>query len=234
LELSSHSKTIAFADDLLILTKGDSIAEAENFMDLEPSKITDWAKSIKIRFNENKSKAILMARRKRQERKKIEIYVNNRIIEQVDSIKYLGITFDKKLTFREHVNYIEEKCKKLIFTLAKAANLTWGLKHEALKTIYKGGILPLIVYGSPVCSSVLNKKCYRDKITRVQRLIQIKVAKAYRSVSNEALCVITGLTHINIKIDEVVQLYHFTKGTKVQTGPQLYQLNNKAERNKRK
>jgi hypothetical protein len=85
LELSGHSRTIAFADDLLILTKGDSIAEAENFMNLELSKITDWARSNKIRFNENKSKAMLMSRRNRKDRKNVEIYVNNRIIEQVNS-----------------------------------------------------------------------------------------------------------------------------------------------------
>ena len=47
LELTSHSKTIAFADDLLILTKGDSIVEAENFMNLELSKISDWAETTK-------------------------------------------------------------------------------------------------------------------------------------------------------------------------------------------
>jgi len=181
LELTSHSKTIAFADDLLILTKGDSIVEAENFMNLELSKISDWAQSNKIRFNENKSKAMLMSRRKRKERKKTEIYVNNKIIEQVNSIKYLGIIFDNKMTFREHVNFIEEKCKKLIFTLAKSAKLMWGLKHEALKTIYMGGILP-------VWNSLLNKKCYRSKIIRIQRLINIKIAKAYHTVSNGALC----------------------------------------------
>jgi hypothetical protein len=69
LELSSHSKTIAFADDLLILTKGDSLVEAENLMNLELSKISDWARSNKIRFNEKKSKAMLMSRRKRKEKK---------------------------------------------------------------------------------------------------------------------------------------------------------------------
>ena len=132
---------------------------------------------------------VVMSRRKRKERTKIEIYVNYKIIEQVNSIKYLGIIFDNKMTFREHVNYIEEKCKKLIFMLAKSAKLTWGLKHEALRTIYTGGILPLILYGAPVWSSVLNKKCYRGKIIRTQRLINIKIAKAYRTVSNEALCV---------------------------------------------
>jgi hypothetical protein len=38
------------------------------------------------------------------------------------------------------------------------------------------------------------------KIVRVQRLLNIRIAKAYRTVSNEALCVITGLTPIDIKI----------------------------------
>jgi hypothetical protein len=32
-------------------------------------------------------------------------------------------------------------------------------------------------------------------------LINIRIAKAYRTVSNEALCVITGLTPVNIKIE---------------------------------
>jgi hypothetical protein len=89
LELTSHPNTIAFADDLLILTKGESIAEAENYMNLELNKISDWARSNKIRFNEDKSKAMRMTRRKRKERTETEIYVNYQIIEHVISIKYL-------------------------------------------------------------------------------------------------------------------------------------------------
>jgi hypothetical protein len=64
------------------------------------------------------------------------------------TIKYLGIVFDSKMTFRDHVNYVEEKCTKLKFTISKSAKVTWGLKDEALKTIYAGGILPLILYGA--------------------------------------------------------------------------------------
>ena len=36
-------------------------------------------------------------------------YLNNKIIKNKDSIKYLGIIIDKKLSFKEH---IEETCKK--------------------------------------------------------------------------------------------------------------------------
>ena len=116
------------------------------------------------------------------------------------------------MTFREHITYIEEKCAKLIFSLAKSAKISWGLKHKALKTIYTGAILPLIPYGAPVWKAVLNRSCYKDKLLRIQRLINIKIAKAYHTVSNEALCIITGLMPINIKIEEVTKYYEFTQG----------------------
>ena len=118
----------------------------------------------------------------------------------MNQIQYLCILFDNKLTFREHINYIEEKCSKLIFSLARSAKVTWGLKHKALKTIYTGAILPLILYGAPVWEDVMERSCYKTKLVRIQILINIRIAKAYRTVSNEALCIITGLIPINIKI----------------------------------
>jgi hypothetical protein len=39
LELTSRSKAIAFADDLIILTRGETVAEAENYTNLELRKI---------------------------------------------------------------------------------------------------------------------------------------------------------------------------------------------------
>jgi len=184
--------------------------EAEKYMNLELRKIQEWAQNNKLKFNENKSKAMLMSHRKRKEKKEIEIYVNNKILKQVNSLKYLGIILDSKLTFREHKTYIEEKCTKLIFSLAKSAKLTWGLKHKALKTIYTGAILPLILYAAPVWKSVLNRFCYKAKLVRIQRLINIRIAKAYRTVSNDALCIITGLMPINIRIEEATKYFEIT------------------------
>ena len=69
LELTSRSKAIAFADDLIILTRGETVAEAENYMNLELRKIEDWAQNNKLKFNENKSKVMLISRRKRKEKK---------------------------------------------------------------------------------------------------------------------------------------------------------------------
>ena len=58
----------------------------------------------------------------------------------------------------------------------------------------------------------MNNSCYKAKLIRVQRLINIRIAKAYLTVSNEALCIITGLIPIIIKIEETRKYYDITKG----------------------
>jgi len=91
--------------------------------------------------------------------------------------------------------------QKNIFQLAKAAKLNWGLSHKALQTIYLRGIQPLLIYGAPVWIKTIRKENYKAKIIRVQRLINIKMANANRTVSHEALCVLTGTMPINLKIE---------------------------------
>ena len=51
LDFKTHSKVIAFADDLIILTKGESIVEAESCINGELRKISDSAQNNKLKFN---------------------------------------------------------------------------------------------------------------------------------------------------------------------------------------
>jgi len=59
-------------------------------------------KENKITFNEQKSKVMLATRRKRREITEVNIYLNSKPLQQVKNIRYLGITIDNKLSFREH------------------------------------------------------------------------------------------------------------------------------------
>jgi len=101
------------------------------------------------------------------------------------------------------------KCTKLIYALSKSAKHSWGLSHEDLYTLYKGAILPLMLYGAAVWIEALEKECNKVQRTafRVQRLINIKIAKAFRTTSNEDLCALIGLTPIVIKAEEEAKLY---------------------------
>ena len=59
----------------------------------------------------------------------------------------------------------------------------------------------------------MNKENNKARLLRVQRLINIKMAKAYHTVSHEALCVVTGMMPIDIKIEKASRLFQLTKGT---------------------
>jgi len=211
-QFTHHTKAIAFADDLVITTKAESIPEAENIINAELSKISIWAIENKLQFNEQKSQVMLLTRRKRKENREIKIYLNNKPLIQVSSMKYLGIIFDHKLTFREYINYMAEKCTKLIFSLSKSAKLNWRLQHAALKSIYTGAILPLLLHGAPIWYKSINITSNKLKLIRVQKLINIKIATAYRTVSNEALSTLTGLTPITTKIQKASKYYRIIRG----------------------
>jgi hypothetical protein len=117
----------------------------------------------------------------------------------------------------------------LIFSLSKSTKLNWGLQHAALKSIYTGATLPVLLYRAPISNAAINIGSNKLKLIRVQRIINIKIAKAYRTVSNEALCTLTGLIPITIKIEEASQYYRIIRGSEeedtnveIRTGTQYW------------
>jgi hypothetical protein len=153
--------------------KGNTPSEAEVFANLDLAKIEKWAIENKMHFNEIKSKAMLITRQRKNAN--INIYLNNRKLEVVKVMKYLGIYFDSRFTFDNHIRYIAEKFTKLIYMLGKSAKLQWGLGHKILKTIYDVALVPLLTYGAPVWEEAVRKKRNLSMLQRVQRLINIKI-----------------------------------------------------------
>jgi len=79
LQYTQHTKAVAFADDLILMIRADSIREAENIANVEMNKIAIWAENNNKKFNEGKSKVMLMTRRKRKEQKEVAVYMNKAI-----------------------------------------------------------------------------------------------------------------------------------------------------------
>jgi hypothetical protein len=130
IKFTYHTRAVAFADDFILMIRADSISEAENIANVEMGKITIWAGN-KTKFNGEKSKVMLMTIRKRKEQKEVLVYINNKTIPQLQKLKYLEIIFDYNILFREHINYVADKCKKLIFQLAKVAKLYCRLSQKS-------------------------------------------------------------------------------------------------------
>jgi hypothetical protein len=173
LKFSSQTKVIAFADDLIVLTRGTSTIEAENYANQDLKKIERWATDNKMEFNDKKSRVLFISR-KRNDEKNVSIYLNYKKLDQTNELKYLGIYLDSKFNFNAHIDYTTDKLIKLINTLARTAKLQWGLGHKALKIIYEGAIVPVLTYGAPVWVDAIKKSRNLAKYKRIQRLINIR------------------------------------------------------------
>ena len=64
INFTHRTKTIAFADDVILAIRGKTVSEAENIANIELTKIAAWARDNKVRFNEQKSKTMIISRRK--------------------------------------------------------------------------------------------------------------------------------------------------------------------------
>jgi hypothetical protein len=60
----SHTKLIAFADDLAILTYGKTLSEAEAYANSDFAIIENWAWKNKMKCNASKSKAMVNSKEK--------------------------------------------------------------------------------------------------------------------------------------------------------------------------
>ena len=210
MDFTHRTRVIAFADDLLVLTRGKCTLDAENYANQDLQKIENWARENKLHFNENKSKVLLVTKKTSRDNRTLNVYLNNKRLEQVSELKYLGIYFDSRFSFDRHVDYITGKCTPIINMLAKSAKLKWGIGHQALKVIYSGAIEPILTYGAPIWEKALTKQNNLRKYQRVQRMMNIKIAKAFRTLSYEASCVLAGVCPIRLAIEEKVRTYKAT------------------------
>jgi hypothetical protein len=203
IKLPKNSELQVFCDDTRVIITGDDIEQIGNIANKVLEKLQNWGKNNGIQFNPNKTKAILFTNRRKFEKPKI--HMNNVRIDIVDEIKYLGIIIDIKLLFNKHIEYITDKCLRKIQKLSIIARNTWGLGSDSLKLIYTSIIESTILYGAEVWAEKINKtkiKCLR----RIQRLICIRITKAYRTISYESAVLITGLIPIEMKIREHINL----------------------------
>jgi len=109
---------------IILAIRGETVSEVKKFFEFGIGKITAQSKSNKISFNEEKSKLMLLSRTKWKEVKEIKIYLHNKPLKQVTTIKYLDILLDNK--FSEHISHAAERCTKLIHILSKSAKSIMG------------------------------------------------------------------------------------------------------------
>ena len=93
-----------FADDGAILKSGPNLKHLQNKIQQDLDNINKWRSTWGFLLSPNKTVGIIFSRKRNLG--KLVLKIGTHILEIVKEVKFLGIIFDSRLTWLNHIQYI--------------------------------------------------------------------------------------------------------------------------------
>ena len=87
-----------------------------------------------------------------------------------DSVKYLGVTLDRKLHWTEHINDKLAKCRQLMMNIFAEVRGNFGPKSKLIKWPYESFIRPNLTYGCLAWGHEIKTQSLLTKVKALDRL----------------------------------------------------------------
>lgn len=188
------SSLLAFADDFAMISSVNTRRDLEVLTNNSINFFVNYCNTLKLKVSIQKTVAMTFG--KDLKRRWPCFKIQSQSVKVVTEHKYLGVVLDNKLTFFKHLDYLRIQILQFKAKSHLVAFNYWGVKNTFLKIWYHSVVLSKILYGSPIFYNKLNCKGL-TKLTSVNRIFLLKLSNAYRSTSNSALNVLTGIPPIN-------------------------------------
>ncbi|XP_068626260.1 uncharacterized protein [Battus philenor] len=114
---------------------------------------------------------------------------------------------DHGLNFKDQTERAATKASLVTAKLCRLMPNVGGPKQNRRKLL-ASVTTSVLMYGVPMWSEALNKQESRRKIASVYRVSTLRVASAFRTVSEDAACVIAGMVPVALHADEKTNLYN--------------------------
>ena len=195
-------RAIAYVDDLAVLVTANSRARVKEEAEGLAILVEEWCQKRKLRMAAEKTQAMLL-KGKTDRAHPINLDIGGARVRACEEVTYLGVRFRRSFDPSPHIAYLRGRVTTTLNGLSRIGSAFWGVKYPATRTIYKGVVLGIIRYASPAWSRRLTKE-QRGKLATTQRLALLRVTKAYRTVSHEAVQILAGEMPIDLILKEDV------------------------------
>ena len=187
-----------FADDCAIVIGGIKLKFMVKKLQATINKLTDWGARCGLSFNPSKTVIVHFTRRKKQPPE--EIQVNGVPIPYSDTAKYLGVTLDKGLYWRQHIQDKLQKAKSLTLMTLNAVRNNFGPKPRLMKWAYTGVVRPMVSYAAMIWGHEIHTKKVRKLMDAIDRKALLSIAQVKPSTPTEGLRVIYDLLPLSLHI----------------------------------
>ena len=109
------------------------------------------------------------------------VSINNDAIEKVDSIKFLGIILDSKLSWNDHIQLVTKKVSRSMGILYRVKNI---LNQKSLFTLYCSLVLPYLNYACEIWGNTYASRI-QPLIILQKKIIRIVCNRKFRDHTSE-------------------------------------------------
>lgn len=204
LNYTGEVTTVAFADDLMLIVGAKTIEDLNHTATEALAKITHWMRKNNLRIAPEKTECVIV--KGSRNRAEVNIKIQNVEISIKRKIKYLGVIIDDKLSFTEHAKYAINKTKNRIKSLQAIMPNIGGPSSKKRQALY-GVAQSILLYAAPTWKSVIDMTKYQNLLNGMQRIVLLRVASAYRTVSGPAIQVVTGIPPLDLLVKERCRIH---------------------------
>ena len=163
----SHHQTnkSQFADDACQWAVSKNFDLAVEYLQRDLDKLARWCAKWRIKLNPEKTSHNILQVPNCNKGRTSFIFIR-RPSFALFSRKFLGITFDNRMTFTKHFEEILERCNQKFHRLRILVNKKWGLSPTNILQIYKQCVRSIFEYG--IVSTIIVSESVINNIQRVQ------------------------------------------------------------------
>ena len=137
-----------FADDSAAWKSGRNVrtlsTDVQAYLDRLVSFFDRWG----FKLSAEKTVAILFTRGKSARPDDVKLSIKGKLIKVEETVKFLGVIFDKSMSWKPYIQHIVDRCQKRLNLLRVMAGAHWGASKATLLIVYKALIRSVIDYGS--------------------------------------------------------------------------------------
>ena len=141
-----------YVDDFLICYRSKSMATIERQLQQCLNNIQTWATTNGFKFSKTKTKCMHFCNLRGAHPDPV-LHLDGTPIPVVDEFKFLGLIFDRKLSFIPHIKYLRAKCQRALDLLRVVSNTDWGADRTVLLRLYRAHVRSKLDYGCMVYGS---------------------------------------------------------------------------------
>ena len=125
--LGNLTDCLLYVDDFCICYRSKSTAAIERQLQQNLNKIEHCATSNGFKFSKSKTQCVHFCQLcKQHDDPVLHLHVYGSPVPVVEESKFLGIVFDRKLSFIPLIKYLKAKCLKALNLLKVLSHTSWG------------------------------------------------------------------------------------------------------------